>query len=44
MRALSLMRPLLRRLFWVEERGLEQWPFCGLLRARERPLLLWLLR
>jgi hypothetical protein len=38
------VRPLLRRLFRAEERGLEQRLFCGLLRVPERALLRWLLR
>ena len=33
-----------RLLLRVRERGLEQWLFCGLLRAQERASLRWLLR
>lgn len=36
---LTRMRPLLRRLLRVRERGLEQLLFCGLLRVQERRLL-----
>ena len=44
MQDLTRMRPLLRRLLRVRERGLEQLLFCGLLRALERVSLRWLLR